>query len=73
MNCYEHTLIIKQEVPSNQTKVLINKYQDIINKIQTKVDILKISIDKILIGDLIYDGYLIYSMDDPLVRFVTFS
>ena len=37
MNCYEHTLIIKQEVPSNQTKVLINKYQDIINKNSGKV------------------------------------
>ena len=37
MNCYEHTLIIKQEVPSNQTKILINKYQDIINKNSGKV------------------------------------
>ena len=32
MNCYEHTYIAKQDLPENQTKILINKYKDIINK-----------------------------------------
>ena len=30
MNCYEHTFIAKQDLPENQTKILINKYEDII-------------------------------------------
>ena len=37
MNCYEHTIIAKQDLQENQTKVLINKYQDIINKNSGKV------------------------------------
>ena len=37
MNCYEHTLIAKQDLSENQTKILINKYQDIINKNQGKI------------------------------------
>ena len=37
MNCYEHTLIAKQDLPENQTKLLINKYEDIINKNSGKV------------------------------------
>ena len=37
MNCYEHTLIAKQDLPENQTKILINKYEDIINKNSGKV------------------------------------
>ena len=37
MNCYEHTLIAKQDLPENQVKMLINKYEDIINKNSGKV------------------------------------
>ena len=37
MNCYEHTLIAKQDLSENQTKILINKYHDIINKNQGKI------------------------------------
>ena len=37
MNCYEHTFITKQDFPGNQTKILINKYKDIINKNSGKV------------------------------------
>jgi len=37
MNCYEHTLIAKQDLLENQTKTLINKYEDIINKHSGKV------------------------------------
>ena len=37
MNCYEHTFITKQDLPENQTKVIINKYEDIINKNSGKV------------------------------------
>ena len=37
MNCYEHTLIVKQDLPENQAKILINKYEDIINKNSGKV------------------------------------
>ena len=37
MNCYEHTLISKQDLSETQTKKLIDKYQDIINKNQGKV------------------------------------
>ena len=32
MNCYEHTFIAKQDIPEDQTKIIINKYEDIINK-----------------------------------------
>ena len=37
MNCYEHTFIAKQDLPENQTKLLIDKYEDIINKNSGKV------------------------------------
>ena len=37
MNCYEHTLIIKQDLQKNQTKSLISKYEEIINKNAGKV------------------------------------
>jgi len=37
MNCYEHTLITKQDLQENQAKTLINKYEDIINKNSGKV------------------------------------
>ena len=37
MNCYEHTFITKQDLPENQTKVIINKYEDIINTNSGKV------------------------------------
>ena len=32
MNCYEHTFIAKQDLPSSQAKTLVNKYKDIIKK-----------------------------------------
>ena len=32
MNCYEHTLIAKQDLPESQAKALVSKYKDIINK-----------------------------------------
>jgi len=37
MNCYEHTLITKQDLQADQTKSLINKYEGIINKNSGKV------------------------------------
>ena len=37
MNCYEHTLIIKQDLQEDQTKSLISKYEEIINKNSGKV------------------------------------
>ena len=37
MNCYEHTLITKQDLQENQTKSLISKYEEIINKNAGKV------------------------------------
>ena len=37
MNCYEHTLIVKPDLPENQTKIIINKYEDIIKKNLGKV------------------------------------
>ena len=37
MNCYEHTLIAKQDLPEKQAKILIDKYKDIINKNSGKV------------------------------------
>ena len=37
MNCYEHTLIAKQDLPENQIKSLINKYENIINKNSGKI------------------------------------
>ena len=37
MNCYEHTLITKQDLQEKQTKSLISKYEEIINKNAGKV------------------------------------
>ena len=37
MTCYEHTLIAKQDMPEDQTKTLINKYEDIMSKNSRKV------------------------------------
>ena len=37
MNCYEHTLITKQDLQGKQTKSLISKYEEIINKNAGKV------------------------------------
>ncbi len=37
MNCYEHTFITKQDLQENQSKSLINKYEEIINKNSGKV------------------------------------
>ena len=32
MNCYEHTLIIRQDTSDKQQKEVVSKYEDIINK-----------------------------------------
>ena len=37
MNCYEHTLIVKQDKSENQSKKIVNKYEDVINKNSGKV------------------------------------
>tara|TARA_B100001750_G_C15211174_1_gene448379 strand:+ start:313 stop:630 length:318 start_codon:yes stop_codon:yes gene_type:complete len=37
MNCYEHTLITKQDLPESQNKKLIDKYEKIINNNSGKV------------------------------------
>ena len=37
MNCYEHTFIARQDLPESQTEILVNKYEDIINKNSGKV------------------------------------
>ena len=37
MNCYEHTLITKQDLQEDQSKTLISKYEEIINKNDGKV------------------------------------
>ena len=37
MNCYEHTLIAKQDTPNNQLKELISKYQKLISENSGKV------------------------------------
>tara|TARA_B100000029_G_scaffold361390_1_gene354364 strand:- start:2211 stop:2567 length:357 start_codon:yes stop_codon:yes gene_type:complete len=37
MNCYEHTFIAKNELAQNQTKKLIEKYENIINTNSGKV------------------------------------
>ena len=37
MICYEHTMIAKENLSERQSKELINKYQDIINKNLGKV------------------------------------
>ena len=37
MNCYEHTLIAKQDLQENQAKKIIDKYEEIIKKNSGKV------------------------------------
>ena len=37
MNCYEHTLIAKQDLPESQNKKLVDKYHSIINNNSGKV------------------------------------
>ena len=37
MNCYEHTFITKQDLPSSQAKTLVNKYEEIIKKNSGKI------------------------------------
>ena len=37
MNCYEHTLITKQDLQENQAKTLISKYEEIITMNEGKV------------------------------------
>ena len=37
MNCYEHTLIVKQDSREDQIEILVNKYKDIIIKNAGKV------------------------------------
>jgi len=37
MNCYEHTLIAKQDLQENQAKKIIDKYEEIIKKNGGKV------------------------------------
>ena len=37
MNCYEHTIITKQDLSDIQTKNLISKYEDIIQKNSGKI------------------------------------
>ena len=37
MHCYEHTLIVKQDLQENQAKTLISKYEDIIKKNSGKI------------------------------------
>ena len=37
MNCYEHTIIAKQDLSETQTKKLVSKYSEIINKNQGKI------------------------------------
>ena len=32
MNCYEHTLIIRQDISEKQQKEVVNKYEEIISK-----------------------------------------
>ncbi len=37
MNCYEHTIIARQDLKEKEVKILIDKYEDIINKNSGKV------------------------------------
>ena len=37
MNCYEHTMIVKQDYPQKQIPTLIKKYEEIINKNSGKI------------------------------------
>ena len=37
MNCYEHTLITRQDLSDSQIKKLLSKYEDLINKNSGKI------------------------------------
>ena len=37
MNCYEHTLIARQDLPESQNKELVDKYKNIINNNSGKI------------------------------------
>ena len=37
MNCYEHTIITKQDLAENQAKTILNKYENLITKNSGKV------------------------------------
>ena len=37
MNRYEHTIIIKQDIPENQIKLLVDKYQNLIKNNSGKI------------------------------------
>ena len=37
MNCYEHTIILKQDLPSSKIQEVIKKYEDIISKNSGKI------------------------------------
>ena len=37
MNCYEHTLIVRQDLKDDDVKALVNKYEELINKNSGKV------------------------------------
>jgi small subunit ribosomal protein S6 len=37
MNCYEHTIITKQDLAENQAKTILNKYENLIIKNSGKV------------------------------------
>ena len=37
MNCYEHTLIARQDLSDSQIKKLLSKYEDLINKNSGKI------------------------------------
>jgi|TARA_B110000014_G_C19561063_1_gene299435 small subunit ribosomal protein S6 len=37
MNCYEHTIITKHDIPDSQNKKLIDKYEEIIKKNSGKI------------------------------------
>ncbi len=37
MNCYEHTIIVKQDLQESESESLVEKYQNIINKNSGKI------------------------------------
>ena len=37
MNCYEHTIIAKQDLPASKAETLVDKYEDIIKKNSGKI------------------------------------
>ena len=61
---------IKPNIKDKHTLLASIKYKKIIKKIKSKDDIYKININKVLIGDLIYDSYLKYFYE-PTINFQT--